>query len=263
MRWSRRFEKEIGTRGAFQASYTLSKTTDLYQGGSRSNGYESTPDQHIIYNSDLRDALRSYSNWDARHRFSLSGSYQFPTPFESNAFAKAILGGWQLTTLAIIQSGTPYTVLNYNPFVPTLDSSGNVSGLAADSGDYNADGTNYDFPNLVNTDINNSHTRQEFLDKGVLSLSDFEQPDLGANGNQQRNLFRNLGYFNIDSSMLKNNKLPFLGERVNLQLRFEFFNVLNRVNLGSVDSNMFSSTFGRVTWVRDPRTIQLGARISF
>jgi hypothetical protein len=257
------FRKDIGNRGSVQASYTLSKTTDLYQGGSRSNGYEGIPDQHVIYDSNLREALRSYASWDARNRFSFSGSYELPTPFRDNGLAKRVLGGWQITALAIVQSGNPYTVLNYNPFEPVLDASGRVTGYGPNSGDYNADGSNYDYPNLANQSINNSHSRQDFLNKGIFSASDFTAPALGAASNQQRNLFRSPGYLNVDSSMIKNNNLPFFGERVKLQLRFEFFNVLNRVNLGGVDNNMFSSTFGKVTGVRDPRTIQLGARLAF
>ena len=50
---------------------------------------------------------------------------------------------------------------------------------------------------------------------------------------------------------------------MNLQLRFEFFNVLNRVNLTSVDGNLNSSTFGRSTSTYDPRIIQLGTRLVF
>jgi hypothetical protein len=255
--------KELGSRGAVQASYTFGKTTDLYQGGSRSNGYESSYDQHIIYDSSTRESLRSNAGWDVRHRFSLSGSYELPTPFKNNAFSKHILGGWQITMLAIMQSGTPLSVYNGNPFSPLTDASGAVIGLAANSGDYNADGTNFDFPNLAHGSIDNSHSRQDFLNKGIFTLSDFTAPALGTNGSEKRNLFRNPGYLNLDSSMIKNNRLPFWGERVNLQIKFEFFNVLNRVNLGGVDANMFDSTFGKSTWARDPRTIQLGARLTF
>jgi len=50
---------------------------------------------------------------------------------------------------------------------------------------------------------------------------------------------------------------------VNVQLRFEVFNVLNRVNLGPVNGDLASSTFGRATSTFDPRIIQLGARVLF
>ena len=151
-------------------------------------------------------------------------------------------------------------MLNYNSFNPTLDSSGAVTGFQADSGDYNADGSNNDYPNYTSA-VNNSHSRDEFLNSGIFALSSFTAPAVGSQGNEKRNIFRNPSYIDFDASMLKNNRI--FRERVNLQLRFDFFNVLNHVNLGGVDGSMFSSTFGKVTAVGDPRNIQLGARISF
>ena len=59
--------------------------------------------------------------------------------------------------------------------------------------------------------IDNSHSRQDFLNKGIFTLSDFTAPTMGTNGSEKRNLFRNPGYLNLDSSMIKNNKLPFWG----------------------------------------------------
>lgn len=57
--------------------------------------------------------------------------------------------------------------------------------------------------------------------------------------------------------MLKNNRLPWLGEQGNLQFRFDFLNVLNRVNLGSVDNNMSDGTsFGKVNSALSARQIQ-------
>jgi hypothetical protein len=57
--------------------------------------------------------------------------------------------------------------------------------------------------------------------------------------------------------------MKWLGEQGSLQLRFDFENVLNKVNLAGIDSNMADATFGRSTQALIPRTIQLGARISF
>jgi hypothetical protein len=52
-------------------------------------------------------------------------------------------------------------------------------------------------------------------------------------------------------------------ERLGLQLRFEFSNVFNRVNLGGVTSNLSSATFGRVTSQLNPRWTQIGAKLMF
>ena len=252
--------KELGKRGSIQASYTVSRATDLGSGGTRSYSYDGFPDQNTIYNSSTRETLRGDSSWDHRHRFSFSGTYELPTPFKSNTVSKYVLGGWQVSLISILQSGSPFTVLNYNSFNPILDSTGKVIGLQANSGDYNADGSNNDYPNYSGS-ANNSHLRSEFLNSGIFSLSSFTAPAIGTQGNEKRNIFRNPSYMNFDASMLKNNRM--FREKVNLQLRFDFFNVLNHVNLGGVDSSMFSSTFGKVTSTGDPRNIQLGARISF
>ena len=70
----------------------------------------------------------------------------------------------------------------------------------------------------------------------------------------------------VDASVLKNNRLPWLGEQGNLQLRFDFLNVFNHGNLGPVDPNMADGNVGKVTSTLNPydaRKIQLGLRIQF
>jgi len=64
--------------------------------------------------------------------------------------------------------------------------------------------------------------------------------------------------------VLKNNKLPWFGEQGNLQFRFDFLNVINRVNLGAVNNNVADAqNFGKVTSALSGRQIQLGVRLSF
>ena len=118
---------------------------------------------------------------------------------------------------------------------------------------------NFDFPNAPSASIAESPSRAQFL-SGLFSRSDFPLPAPGSLGNFQRHSLRGPGMINVDFSVVKNNQLT---ESVKLQLRFEFFNVLNRVNLRNVNGNMASSTFGRVTSTFPARQIQLGARLSF
>jgi hypothetical protein len=63
--------------------------------------------------------------------------------------------------------------------------------------------------------------------------------------------------------MLKNTHIPWLGEQGTLQFRFDFLNLFNHVNLGSVDNFMGDANFGKVTSALSARQIQLGARVSF
>ena len=98
---------------------------------------------------------------------------------------------------------------------------------------------------------------------GSGTAADFPLPAPGTLGSLPRNIDRGPGAVNVDLSLLKNNKVGFLGEKGNLQIRFDFYNILNRVNLRGVDNNMASGTFGRSVSTLDPRIVVLGARIVF
>ena len=134
--------------------------------------------------------------------------------------------------------------------------------MAPDSGDYNMDGTNYDVPNTPSQDFTGSHSRSSYV-HGLFTASDFPQPAIGTEGNLRRNIYRNPGLVQVDASVLKNNHLPWLGEAGNLQLRFDFINVLNHPNLGTVDGNMGDPGFGKVATALNARQLQLGVRVSF
>lgn len=252
--------KDFGARGTMQASYTLSRVTDLYQGGSRSVGFESAPDPRQLGDRPA-DA-----GFDFRHRVSSSGVYRLPALFATSAIGRGIFGGWEVGATGIAQTGAPFTVTNNAPFNPIRDSSGKVIGINPNSGDYNADGFNYDFPNQA-PNLTRKFSRGSFLGsnagRALYTLDQFPTPTIGTQGNGQRSYFRQQGFLGINMSLIKNNRLPFLGESGNLQLKFEFFNVINRVNLGGVVSQVNNFNFGKILSQSDPRVVQIGARIAF
>lgn len=255
--------QRLGQRLSYQASYTLGRATDYYQGGSRSAGSGNIPDP-----ANLRN-YRADSAYDIRNRFSASGVFYIPAPFKSNLISRTVLGGWELGVTTILESGRPYWIVNTAGFNPIRDAAGNVTGFRPNSGDYNADGVNFDLPN-VPSGLPQKFNRDLFLGanggRAAMAASDFIAPTVGTQGNSPRNAFRQQGVIQINSSMLKNNRLPFLGESGNLQLKFEFFNVINRVNLGGINTNPGDPNFGRILGQNGnagPRVIQLGARIAF
>jgi hypothetical protein len=142
-----------------------------------------------------------------------------------------------------LQSGTPFVVFNNAPF--------------SAGGDYNADGFNYDFPNVAG--YSQGTSRQAYLN-GIFSPGQFTAPTPGTEGNERVYRFREPGYANTDISLAKNTKIV---ERLNFQLRFDFFNAFNRPNLYSVDPNLPDGNFGKATNQYLPRWIQLGANINF
>ncbi len=255
--------QRLGERLNFQASYSLGHATDYYQGGSRSAGVGNVPDP-----TDLK-RYQADSSYDIRRHFSASGVYRLPTPFGNHLISRRVLGGWEIGSTAVIESGLPYWIVNTAGFNPTRDAAGNVTGFRPLSGDYNADGQNFDLPN-VPTGLPAKFDRSQFLGanggRAAFNVADFIAPTVGTEGNSPRNAFRQQGVVQINSSVIKNNKLPFMGEAANLQLKFEFFNVINRVNLGGINTNPGDPNFGRILGQNGnagPRVIQIGARIAF
>jgi hypothetical protein len=161
---------------------------------------------------------------------------------------KPVLGGWEIASVAILQSGNPMTIFNGTDF--------------ANGGDFNADGVNYDFPNRPTTSLPTSFSRQQYIN-GIAPASAFGKPTPGTEGNLKRATYRNPGFINVDASMIKNNRFHLWDDELNLQLRFEFFNVLNRVNLQNIHSDLNDPQFGKSIDTYAPRVIQLGARLVF
>lgn len=197
------------------------------------------------------------SIWDATNRLSLTWSYMLPGVNKGHGLTGRITGGWTVSGTTILQSGQPFTVNTTATFQPIKDASGKITGITAASGDYNADGFNNDYPNVASYQMGNG--RHDYL-TGVFPRSNFTVPTLGTEGNEKWGQFRNPGFAETDASLSKETLIT---ERVRVQLRFEFFNLFNRVNLNGVNANLSSATFGRSTSQLNPRWIQIGARLSF
>ncbi len=236
----------LGARGYFNSSYTYSRS---YDDAGIANGPYPTGTNITQYWGP--------SQWDARHRVSLSWSYQIPGVNGGSGIVGHVTNGWTLSGTTLLQSGTPYTVYTTAPFAPLRNSAGQIIGYAPGSGDFNADGDNFDFPSIASYTTNN--TRQGYLN-GSVTTANLADPALGAEGNERVGGFRNPGFAEVDAALLRN--FPLM-ERLTLQLRFEGFNVLNRVNLQGVDQNMADGTFGKATSQYQPRWFQFGARIFF
>ncbi|MFT4111360.1 carboxypeptidase regulatory-like domain-containing protein [Silvibacterium sp.] len=84
-----------------QVSYTWSHDLDL---SADSNNGGTTSQQYNI-GADYGNA-----NWDIRNRFVAVAEYSLPTFVTSNLLVRETAGGWHLSTLINVQSGTPYTV---------------------------------------------------------------------------------------------------------------------------------------------------------
>lgn len=247
------------SHGFFDASYTRSESKD--DAG------------HYPITTEYPSQYYGPSPWDVPNRFSLTLNYQLPGLNGGEGLVGRLTGGWGVSGTSIFQSGYPFTVINQHTFVPTCQNTAQnappcpsvanpIVGLSGTSGDYNADGDDYDYPNATN--YQQLTSKQAFLGKnsgeGIFAAGQFTPPTLGTEGNERQNGFREPNFAETDASFYKDNRI---GERVNLQIRFEFFNIFNRANLGFVDADPIDPNFGKVTSQQLPRWWQIAARITF
>jgi hypothetical protein len=85
-------------------------------------------------------------------------------------------------------------------------------------------------------------------------------PALGTNGTERTQQFRCPSFAETDLALIKNTHI---GERANLELRFEFYNLFNHPNINNVDTSMTDAQFGQARGQRLPMWIQFAARLSF
>jgi hypothetical protein len=246
---------------AFKTNYT-----DLNMGGAYTFGkatdFSSTitpparPDAHGPPEQD-----EGPSDFDIRHKVSMSVNWKLPEP--SGGALRNVLGGWQVASVLLAQTGTPFNVVcSGRPFVAVRDAAG---GLIGNSGcDYNADGEGNDRPNAPSFgDEISSRSDDDFL-SGVFRPADFGTPAPGTQGTLRRNAFRGPGYFNVDLSLIKSFQVGwFTQERATLQFRFEAFNALNTTNLLNPVSELSNPLFGRSIEALAGRILQLSGRIQF
>jgi hypothetical protein len=218
---------------SFQIAYTFGKATDT-----AGSSVEVT----------RPDVEKGPTDFDVRQRVAANVLWEIPGPTKDGAL-KHILGGWQLNAVAVYQTGLPFSVLSWAGYP---------------DGDFNADGTTGDRPNTPAWgDTKSGLSNDDFL-KGIFQASDFPIPASGTVGTLGRNTFRGPRYFSTDLSVFKNVQLPWFGARQStLQLRLEAFNVFNTVNLGNPSNDLSDALFGRSTWARPSREIQLGLKFIF
>ena len=207
---------------AANAAYTWSKSIDDASGFFSSAGDPNYPQDSRHVNGE-----RGLSDFDVRHRFSLSYGYDLP-------FGKGRLrGGWQTFGIWTFQTGRPFTVA----LLADLDNSNtgrSTLGFGAN-----------DRPNVLRNPALSQRSADRWFDTTAFAV-----PPFGSFGNAGRNILTGPGYQNVNVSVIKTTGL---GEHVPLQFRAEAFNLLNRVNLDLPDIFLGSPTVGKIQSAQSPR----------
>jgi hypothetical protein len=125
-----------------------------------------------------------------------------------------------------------------------------VTGL-----DNSLTGIGLDRPNVVgNPYVRNTNTLQ------WISASAFVPNPLGTFGNAGSDSLVGPMFFNIDAALSREFAVR---EHQRLEIRFEFFNLLNHPNLSNPDNNLQDSTFGEILSDAGPRILQFAAKYTF
>jgi hypothetical protein len=218
-----------------------------------------------------QDEERGPSDYDVRHFWTLSGLWDVPFFRNQKNWVSKLLGGWQISGIWTRHTGFPWT--------PKVG-----QGLRGPSGNFFGPIR----PVAYNGTVPAGNSNSSFLQRGGVFPGSFVGGNCGAPpgcnnvfatyvfGNPPdfrqnppgigRNVFYGPKYSSVDLSLVKRFGLPdlgFWGERAKLDLRFNFFNLFNNLNLTGPQVFVNEPNFGEATGALAGRVIEFQMRFSF
>jgi Carboxypeptidase regulatory-like domain/TonB dependent receptor len=182
------------------------------------------------------------SDFDIRHRFTLSTNYAIPG---RKSFAQ-LLEGWELNSIVSLYSSQPWGPMDAGTDVSHTGASRVVStgierwDFFGNAGDFKSGPSPIPFfafgdPNMPAACLTNAASigsTSSLMAFGCYAKgsSVMIPPAFGTFGTMRRNMFRDSGFRNWDFSIAKNFKFK---ERLTTQFRAEFFNLLNHPNFAN------------------------------
>ena len=205
---------------------------------------------------DLRQE-RGPSDFDVRHNLNISGLWDLPFLRNRRDFVGKAFGGWQIDGIATWHTGFPWT-----PHTGQCVRSANSNNFVCPSRP-----TRYFGGALEDTDNEAFIRPGGNFPGGGLQFFDPNNPGGNLLPGIGRNSFRGPRYFSVDMSLGKRTGLPsFLGEGAFLEVKANFFNAFNNLNLAPFEffhPNVDSPDFGRAQNALAGRVVEIQARFNF
>jgi hypothetical protein len=222
--WYNSFQLNVTRRYAqgFQmsGSYTFSRNIDTTSGVQTAS--DTSAGTNTIPNYHLKGIYKGLSSFDARHVLSVNSTYELPFGKGLTGVRKWVVAGWQLGGIASLSTGNPATITITSRF-PDLGHGNEFPDLA---------------PGASNSPVRTgTENAAQYYD-----VSAFLFPAARTLGNLGRNTVIMPGRATVDFSLSKNTQVT---EATSVQFRFEAFNLLNRVNLGTPGRNVFNASGAR------------------
>lgn len=242
-----KLNKRFSNGISFNLLYTFSKTMDTGSEATFTGVDSNTP---AGKKGGAAASLRGLSSFHATHRFVASYTYILPFFRAQKGLIGSMLGGWKITGVSTMQSGNPFSV---------------TTGY-----DMNSDGLGGDRPYLTDlgllfrsidngrqlpgsTNLNDTGSQSQLVgtafrpaNASTINANDrIYLPGTSNEGTIARNVFFTHGLNHTDATASKAFKIR---EGINLEVRFEMYNIFNRVTFGVPARTILSATpLGRIT----------------
>jgi hypothetical protein len=230
-----------------QANYTFSK------------GFVDYPQDEEYFNTGaFRDNAnhrldRHLSPLDSTHVVLVNGLYELPFGqnrlflSNSSSLLNSIIGGWQVNGIFGFTTGRPIPVTT-----GFFQQNQNIASVP---------NFNHSIKSFSNVTKNGSSVT--YASPAQLAAA-FSNPVTGSAGDFTIQNLHGPNYTNLDASVFKSFHLPKSGEKTRLQIRGEYFNVLNHANFKNPTLlNTNSGSAGTLTSTYASRIGQLAAKIIF
>ncbi len=243
---------------AFSVSYTRSRSEDTTQASTffsdATNGTTSAFPESLG-----PDYNRGLSDFHARHKATVTFTWDLPEPAERDSLTGKLLSGWQLSGIGSYRSGNPLTVFVQNNWSRSQWAPALAPGVGRDRPSF--------APGRGGGDAVTGSP------DGWFDPTAFVLQPAGTPGNAGRGSLIGPDLQTVDLALVKNTPWRRLGDGGRVELRIEVFNLLNRANFGTPSLIAFAGTregeeplpsFGRIrSTVTSARQIQLGLRLVF
>ena len=196
---------------------------------------------------------RNYALVDWNRKLNFVQSYVYELPFgqgkkwASNGIASRVVGGWQVSGILTMLTGTPFSITANGGSLNSPGSTQTANQVAPVS-----------FPHGIN------------VGNPWFSTASFAQPVGVVFGNTGRNILTGPALFGLNLSLFKHIKIT---ERINAELRAEAFQITNTPQFSNPSNSITSSTFGDITGTIGSgsgvngtgggRALQLGVKLNF
>ena len=225
------------------AAYWFSKSIDL--GSDYTNTMNGGDARRAVSQTanNIHSDVKSLSFFDQPHAMLLRAVYKSPS---GQGWAGRIFGGWELSTVTLMKTGTPFTV--------QTGSDGPGFG--------NVDGAMGDRPHLLDTSLLGRTIGDPDTSRQILSREAFAYQAVGdLAGTLGLRTFRKGKIANVNASLSRS---WIVGSEKRLTFRAESVNFFNTPQFADPTTSLTSPSFGRITnTLNDGRTFRLTLQFDF